>query len=31
MKLGLRNYAVIIQIKESYIKFSNNKLNSFQR
>jgi hypothetical protein len=29
MKLGLQNYAVIIPIKISYIKF-NNKINSLQ-
>jgi hypothetical protein len=29
MKLGIQNYAVIEQIKKSYIKF-NNKINSLQ-
>jgi hypothetical protein len=30
MKLGLQNYAVIILIEKSYIKFNNNKINSLQ-
>jgi hypothetical protein len=30
MKLGLQNYAVIISIDNSFIKFNNNKINSLQ-
>jgi hypothetical protein len=30
MKLGLQNYAVIVPIENSYIKFNNNKINSLQ-
>jgi hypothetical protein len=30
MKLGLQNYAAIILIENSCIKFNNNKLNSLQ-
>jgi hypothetical protein len=30
MKLGLQNYAAIITIDDSYIKFNNNKLNGLQ-
>jgi hypothetical protein len=30
MKFGLQNYAVIILIKNGYIKFSNKKINSLQ-
>jgi hypothetical protein len=31
MKLGLQNYAVIMQNEKSCITFNNNKLNSLQR
>jgi hypothetical protein len=30
MKLGLQNYAVIIPVGNSYIKFNNNKIKSLQ-
>jgi hypothetical protein len=30
MKLGLWNYAIIIPVDNSYIKFNNNKINSLQ-
>jgi hypothetical protein len=30
MKLGLQNYAVIIPVDNSYIKFNNNNINSLQ-
>jgi glycine cleavage system protein P-like pyridoxal-binding family len=31
MKLGLQNYAVIIPIETSCVKFNNNKINSLHR
>jgi hypothetical protein len=31
IKLGLQNYASIIPIENSYIKFYNNKVNNLQR
>jgi hypothetical protein len=31
MKLGLQNYAVVIQIEHGYIKFNSNKVKQFTK